>query len=142
MWKELNKNNIYTVVQNIFPLCSYSLLFCDGPKPRAMLRTMLSCSSHITVLRYKTSWCHGFSQGQTQLSVSASQISCWLQAPMILLPQWVSAGGQLVDRTNPFAKISSHLLAVILALDQCFLLPVSVLIAEWFNKSTSLKSQM
>lgn len=40
---------------------------CSGS--RAQFRTMLPCSSHITVLSYKTSWWHGFSQGQT-LSIS------------------------------------------------------------------------
>lgn len=57
-------------------------VYCSGS--RAQFRTMLSCSSHITVLSYKTSWWHGFSQGQTLLSISVYQIhlalimaQCW-----------------------------------------------------------------
>lgn len=50
-------------------------VYCSGS--RAQFRTMLSCSSHITVLSYKTSWWHGFSQGQTLSSISIYQIPCW-----------------------------------------------------------------
>lgn len=56
-------------------------VYCSGS--RAQFRTMLSCSSHITVLSYKTSWWHGFSQGQTLSSISLYQIPCWLQRSMI-----------------------------------------------------------
>lgn len=52
-------------------------------KGSVQFRTMLPCSSHITVLRYKTSWWHGFHQGQTRLSISIYQIPCWLQRTMI-----------------------------------------------------------
>lgn len=43
---------------------------CSGS--RARLRATLYCSSHITVLGYKTSWWHGFSQGH----ISVDPIPC------------------------------------------------------------------
>lgn len=37
---------------------------------RAPFRTLLPCSSRITELRYRGSWRHSFSHGQTQLTIS------------------------------------------------------------------------
>lgn len=68
-------------------------VYCSGS--RAQFRTMLSCSSHITVLSFKTSWWHGFSQGQTLSFLSLYQIPCWLQR------KWFSSqcGSVLADNT-------------------------------------------
>lgn len=64
-------------IQTAWSVC----VCCSGARTR--FRTMLPCSSHITVLSYKTSWWHGFSQGQTLSSISIYQIPCWLRRTMI-----------------------------------------------------------
>lgn len=64
------------VIQPHFLVWSTSVCACCFGS-RAQLGTTPYRSSHITELRYRTSWWHGYSQGQTLSPISVDQIPCW-----------------------------------------------------------------